>query len=144
MKKKFSIRVRLIILRKNKILLSYAGKENFYFFPGGKVEFKETLEKAAVREVKEECNGEFTFVKPLYIRDFFGELNVHNLEIYILGKINKFQKIKDEEHPDHRQVWKKLEELSKFDVRPKQLVPILIKDYNSAFPFSAQYLGEIE
>lgn len=144
MEKKFSIRVRLVIIRKNKILLSYAGKENFYFFPGGKVEFRETLKKAAAREIKEECNAEFTFIKPLYIRDFFGEFNVHNLEIYILGKIDKLQKVKDKEHPDHQQVWKKLKELSGIDVRPRQLVPILIKDYNSGFFSPAQYLGEIE
>lgn len=144
MDNRFSIRVRLIIIQRNRILLSYAGKENFYFFPGGKVEFKETLEEAAIREIKEECNARFTFIKPLYIRDFFGEPNLHNLEIYILGKIDKLQKVKDKEHPDHQQVWKKLEELPGIDIRPKQLVPILIRDYNSGFFPPVQYLGKIE
>ncbi len=142
--KKFLIRVRLIIIRKNKILLSFAGNDKFYFFPGGKVEFGETLKQTAIREIQEECNASFTFNRPLYIRDYFEEPHIHNLEVYILGEIDRLKKVKDKEHPDHHQEWVKLEDLPNIDVRPKQLVSILFQDYSTGFSGTIRYLGIIK
>lgn len=137
--KQFLIRARLIIINGDEILLSYAPKEDFYFFPGGKVEFGETLEEAAIREMKEECGGNFSFEKILYLRDYF-ESQTHNFEVYILGKVDEVKKVEDKDHPDHLQVWKKLGDLSKIDVRPKKLVPILLQDYQTGFKTQTQYL----
>jgi ADP-ribose pyrophosphatase YjhB (NUDIX family) len=65
------VRVRLIIIKEGKILLSFTETEDFYFYIGGKVGFGETLKEVAVREVAEECGGAaFTFKKILYIRDY--------------------------------------------------------------------------
>ena len=45
------IRVRLIIPNVDKLLLEYVIDEDFYFYPGGKVEFGETLLLASKREM---------------------------------------------------------------------------------------------
>ncbi len=66
--KKQNIRVRLVIFNGNKVLLMH---DSFYFYPGGHVEFGETVKQATERECREECNDEFIFEKILYIRDFF-------------------------------------------------------------------------
>jgi len=51
---KISLVVRAVILDENKILLCRKKEEDFYFFPGGNVEFGEKAETALVRELKEE------------------------------------------------------------------------------------------
>ena len=62
--KKIKVRVRLIIIKNDKILLSFVNDENFHFFIGGKMEFGETLLQACLREVAEECDGaKFNFKK---------------------------------------------------------------------------------
>jgi len=59
MKKKIEVLVRTVIQDEGKILVckkvgkDYRGK-NYYFFPGGHVEFGENVKKALVREIKEE------------------------------------------------------------------------------------------
>jgi len=56
-------RVRLIIIKQDKILLSYVKSENFYFFIGGQIEYGETVKQAAQREIKEEAKANFEFKK---------------------------------------------------------------------------------
>lgn len=63
MEKKIKVRVRLIIIKQSKILLSYVKDEDFYFYIGGKVEFGETIKQACVREIEEECGAKFVFKK---------------------------------------------------------------------------------
>ena len=51
--------VRLIIRDKQKILLAQATKKNgtkFFFLPGGHIEYNESMDKAAKRELGEEIN----------------------------------------------------------------------------------------
>lgn len=147
--KKIKPRVRLVIIKKEKILMSYVKDKNFYFFIGGKMEYGETIKNACIREVLEECKANFTFEKVLYIRDYIKpEIDDHSLEIYIKGDIDKFEEVDgiiDEEfNGDHWQVWIDIDKLNKFDVRPKQLVDKLIKDYKRGFQNSISYLGEID
>lgn len=147
--KKIKPRVRLIIIKKGKILLSYTNEEKFYFYIGGKVEYGETLIQACQREIKEECGAEFTFRKILYIRDYIKpEENEHSLELYILGDIDKFKEIegiKDRKlGGNYWQTWVDLDRLHKLDVRPKNLTNQLITDYQNHFLGEAKYLGEID
>jgi 8-oxo-dGTP diphosphatase len=51
---KFEICIRAIIQEKGKILVCFHKKENIYFFPGGHLEFGESIPHALKREIKEE------------------------------------------------------------------------------------------
>lgn len=149
MDQKIKPRVRLIIIKDNKILLSYVKSENFYFYIGGKMEWGETIEQACVREALEETGGEFTFKKILYIRDYIKpEQNEHSIELYILGDINKGQEIDgiiDKEfNGDHWQTWVELNKLKDLDVRPKALVKQILDDYGNNFQGDCVYLKEID
>lgn len=149
MEKKIKVRVRLIIIKQGKILLSYVKDENFYFYIGGKVEFGETIKQACIREIEEECGAKFAFKKILYIRDFImPENNEHSVELYILGDIDKFAEIegvKDGEFAgNHWQTWIDLSRLNELDVRPKGLTKYLINDYQNGFSNETKYLGEID
>lgn len=146
---KIKPRVRLIIIKNNKILLSYVKDEDFYFYIGGKMEFGETVEQACIREVAEECDAKFTFKKILYVRDYIKpDENEHSLELYILGDIDKYDelvKYPDKEFPDnHWQDWVRLEDLPRTNVKPKNLTTQILNDYKDGFSHGAIYLKEID
>ena len=147
--KKIKPRVRLVIIKNDKILLSYVKSENYYFYMGGKMEWGETVKEACIREVKEECDANFEFKKILYVRDYIkSEEDEHSIELYVLGDINKMEEIEglrdNEFGDDHWQTWVDLKNLGKIDVKPKGLVKQILKDYKSGFKQGAIYLGEID
>lgn len=147
--KQIKARARLIIIKRGKILLSYIKNEDFYFYIGGKIEYGETIEEASIREIREECNANFTFKKILYVRDYIKpKLNEHNIELYILGTIDRFKEIDGyidpEDKGNHIQRWIDIKRLTEYDVRPKRLTKRLQKDYFNNFNNGISYLGQIE
>jgi len=50
--KKIKVRVRLVIIKNGKILLSWNNEDKYYFYIGGKLEFGETLEDACERNCR--------------------------------------------------------------------------------------------
>lgn len=146
---KINPRVRLIIIKKGKILMSYVKDEDFYFFIGGKMEYRETLKEACIREVREECKANFIFNKIVYVRDYIKpEDEEHSLELFILGDIDKFEEVEglvDEQFGEnHYQTWLDLDRLEGYNIKPKNLVKKLLKDYKKGFKGSIDYLGEVD
>lgn len=144
-----NVRVRLIIIKKSKILLSYVKDEDFYFFIGGKMEYGETLLQTCEREIFEECRAEFEFKKILYVRDYIKpKLNEHSLELYILGDVDKFEEIEgyaDKEFEgNHWQTWVDLKRIDKINIRPKSLVEKLLHDYKKGFNNVIGYMGKVD
>lgn len=115
------------------------------------MEYGETIETACIRETKEECgeNIEFNFEKILYIRDFIKpDENEHSVELFILGSLDKTDKlegIKDPQHPDGSTwiTWLNLDKLPS-NLLPKTLSPKLLNDFNDGFPKEGEYIGEID
>lgn len=150
MNQKIKPRVRLVIIKNNKLLLSYTSDGNFYFYIGGKMEFGETLKQACEREIKEECgdNVNFTFNKILYVRDYIKPAeDEHSIEFYILGDVDRFEEIEGKIDPEfensHHQTWVDLDNLPD-NILPKTLTDILLDDYKNGFPRQGIYLGEID
>src|SRR5688572_14657431 len=97
------IRLRLINIKEGKVLLMYDSVDDYYFYAGGKLEYGETVEEGAQREIKEECGEDttFTFKKVLYIRDFIvPKKDIHSLELFILGDIDKFEELEKRKDPE--------------------------------------------
>lgn len=149
MEKKIKIRLRLVIIKKEKLLAYYTSEDDFYFYIGGKLEYGETIEEGWHREVKEELGNDvnFTFKKILYIRDFIvGSDNEHSLELFILGNINKFMEIEGRPDPEFNgKKWPKWLDLRKLpdNLYPKALTKKLLKDYKNGFPNSGEYIGKM-
>jgi len=146
---KMKARVRLIIIKNNKILLSYTKDENFYFYIGGKVKFGGTIKDACIREVQEECKANFIFKKILYIRDFIlPEIDEHSIEFFILGEVDKFEEIegiKDEEFDGkHWQTWVDINKLSQINIKPKTLTEKILASYKNGFSDDTEYVAMIE
>lgn len=147
--RKIKPRVRLIIIKNEKILMSYVKDQDFYFFIGGKMEFGETLEETCIREIKEECHANFIFNKILYVRDYIKlDEGEHSLEIFILGDIDKFEEVEgipdDETEGNHYQTWLELSKLENYNIKPKSLVKKLLDDYKNNFSNSSTYIGQVD
>ncbi|MCL4384086.1 NUDIX domain-containing protein [Patescibacteria group bacterium] len=144
------VRLRLVIIRDGQLLTSYTRKHNFYFYIGGHLEYGETIAAGCAREIREECGDdtEFTFKKILYIRDYFvSNENEHNVELFILGEINKGPELEghhDPQHPDGSMwlSWLDLQHLPE-NLYPHTLSSQLLADYQQGFPNSGRYVGEI-
>lgn len=54
MENKIKIRLRLVIIKEDKLLAYYDSMDDYYFYIGGKLEFGETIEAGWKREIKEE------------------------------------------------------------------------------------------
>ena len=145
------VRLRLIIIKKHKLLASYTKKHNFYFYIGGHMEYGETVLEGCKREIIEECGGgtDFKLDKILYIRDFFDLDNgEQNVELFVLGKINKFEELEhqlDSQHEDGSMwlTWLDIENLPD-NLFPKQLSKKLLEDYKKDFPNAGEYVGRMD
>jgi hypothetical protein len=128
---KINIRLRLIIIKNEKLLTSYTKKHDFYFYIGGHMELGETVKKV------------------LYIRDFFDPDNgEQNVELFILGDINKFEELEGKLDPQHKDgsmclTWLDINNLP-VNLYPKSLSIKLLKDHKNGFPNSGEYVGRMD
>lgn len=150
MDSKISVRVRLVVVKNGKVLVSYNSERDFYFYLGGHMDYGETMGEACVREIKEECGNdiEFSFQKILYIRDFIEPKdNEHSLELFILGDINKFEELEKKFDPQHGQrnwsTWLDINNLPD-NLYPRELSKKFAKDFEDGFPKEGEYIGKIK
>jgi ADP-ribose pyrophosphatase YjhB (NUDIX family) len=150
MDNKIKIRLRLVIIKADKLLAYYDSIDDYYFYIGGKLEFGETIEDGWKREIKEELGDdvEFTFKKILYVRDFIlKEKSEHSLELFILGDINKFMEIDKRPDPEYDgKKWPKWLVLDNLpdNFYPKPLTKKLLEDYKAGFPKEGEYIGRMD
>lgn len=148
---KLNVRLRLVIIKKGKLLASYSKKHDFYFYIGGHLEYGETVLGGCKREIIEECGegAEFKLNKVLYIRDFFDPDNgEQNVELFILGEINKFEELEHKIDPQHKDgsMWLTWLDVGKLpdNLFPKPLIKKLQEDYKKNFPNAGEYVGRMD
>lgn len=150
MENKIKIRLRLVIIKQDKLLGYYDSIEDYYFYIGGKLEFGETIEEGCKREIKEELgdDAEFKFIKVLYIRDFIlPEHNEHSLELFILGETNKFTEVNKRPDPESDgKKWPEWLDMNNLpnNLRPHNLSLKMTEDYKKGFPREGEYVGKID
>jgi len=83
------IGVGVIIVKDNKVLLGKrkgSHGEGTWSFPGGHLEFNETIEDCAVREVKEETNLEINNIRiQTFTNDMFKQEGKHYVTLLVLA-----------------------------------------------------------
>ena len=85
--RKFNFRVAGIAIASNQVLLHRLERDDFWTFPGGRVELGETSQKALVRELKEELNADIEILRLLWLVENFFEYNhqqFHEIAFYYL------------------------------------------------------------
>ncbi|MBQ3590273.1 MAG: NUDIX domain-containing protein [Clostridia bacterium] len=90
----FNYRTCAVIINDKKLLVLKDNHAEYYYLPGGRVQFGETAENALLRELKEELNITPSIVRPLFInQSFFNEDAVkkdyHEICMYFLVDISK-------------------------------------------------------
>jgi 8-oxo-dGTP diphosphatase len=105
-KKEPRVVVAAIIRNRNKLLLAKevleSGRER-WIFPGGGVNFGETLEEAVKREIKEELGMEIEVEKLLGFKEaIFPKVNYHTIIFFFLAKPLEELSIKEKKILDAR------------------------------------------
>ena len=135
------IRVVGIVIRGDELLLIHRrNKEEYYVFPGGKVEEGERVEDAVLRELDEETSIKATIGKFLYKISYYDDNSEH--QFYLCHYQSGIPKLSDdcEEKKEmekgeefYRPLWVKLRELKNLKVYPPEVPGWILRDFASSF-----------
>lgn len=93
-----NVTIKILIRHKNKVLI-LRHKDGIYDFPGGQLEFRESLEEGLKREIKEELDYDFN-VKPelIHVWNYISrDRQRHSVMIYYIYIIDKKPKFSSPE-----------------------------------------------
>ncbi|OGZ33539.1 MAG: hypothetical protein A2Y98_01230 [Candidatus Portnoybacteria bacterium RBG_19FT_COMBO_36_7] len=120
--------VRGIILKEDKILLCKLKGADYYFFPGGRIEFGETAQQALERELKEELElsaEKFEYIGT--IENFFSEKGNKYHEINLVFHVEA-ENATDKTPEDHLEFfWKDINKLVGENIEPTALKNTFLK-----------------
>lgn len=133
-----------ILIEKGKILIVKQEliEHIHWTFPGGALEFGETIEQCLVREMKEETGLDIKVKDLLYICDRFHQLNRHIIDMtFLVEKIGGFLQSSSFQHEDREVI--RILKLVPIDALPEygfsQKLCQLVKDN---FPNRGSYQGD--
>jgi ADP-ribose pyrophosphatase YjhB (NUDIX family) len=150
MSNKIGIRPATITLKENKVLLvksKYKNKE-FFLFPGGGLEFGETIKEGAVRETFEETGIKIKIKKLIHVNEYIykNDWKKRSINMFFLAEpINKTKiNIQTKDKGKIKEtLWIDIKDLNKIDVRPKIIAEALKNNFKkkdfSIIPYSIDY-----
>ncbi len=124
MPEKFDLIARAVILDKDKILLCRKKEEDYYFFPGGHVEFSERAELAIARELLEEIDvspSRVNYIGTVENLITEAEEKIHEINLVFEAEILEKEIKLTEEHLDF--YWIELSKLEK-----EKILPVVLKE----------------
>lgn len=137
-----SLRARVVLVRDGRIALieRHREEQHYFLFPGGGVEAGESAAEAAIREAWEELGVRVELGDVLYDEEF-GDTRFVYFDARIVG--GEFgtgawpdhaarTDLARERSGTHTPVWLPLAELAGLDVRPRELVDLLLADASAA------------
>ncbi len=122
-KEEFEICIRAIIIKSGKFLVCKPKRRNFYYFPGGHLDFGESIKSALCRELKEELGikvKRFSFigaVDNVFIQD--GQKH-HEINLVFKAEVNKITEKSREEYIEFALI-----DMRRF--RKEKILPIALK-----------------
>lgn len=124
MPEKFDLIVRAVMLKEDKILLCRKKIEDYYFFPGGHVEFAEKAEAAVARELAEETNirpSDVTYIGT--VENLIAESGekIHEINLVFEAETPEKEIKSTEEHLDFH--WIKIGKMHE-----EKILPIVLKE----------------
>lgn len=130
MAEKIGIRPATIVLKEGKVLLvkSKYQDEEFYLFPGGGLEFGETIEEAAVRETFEETGVKVKIKDLFHVNEYIyaKDWNKRSLSMFFIAKVIEILKPSTTDGGKIKQVeWIKLSDLNNYNIKPKIIVDMI-------------------
>jgi ADP-ribose pyrophosphatase YjhB (NUDIX family) len=95
--------IRAVIEYKGKILLCHLKGEDYYFFPGGHLEFGEKIKESLAREIKEELNIKMKKASFIGVVDNLfksGPDMHHEINLFFKAEVDKISTSSQEGHID--------------------------------------------
>jgi ADP-ribose pyrophosphatase YjhB (NUDIX family) len=84
----FEVIARALVIKENKILLCHGKKDDYYYLPGGHVEFGEFIEDALKRETMEELGVKTKSVESLFmLQNIFEQKGIKRHEFNHVFKV---------------------------------------------------------
>lgn len=130
MPEKLGLRPATITILNGKVLMvcSKYPDGDYYLFPGGGMEFGETIEQTAIRETLEETGVKIKIKDIFHINEYINnkDWNERSISVFFLAEVeeigepltNDSGKIKDI-------VWIDIKDLNKYDVKPFRMIELL-------------------
>lgn len=140
------VRVAAVLIESNRILLVKHRKEetSYWVLPGGGVEFGETLEQAAAREVLEETNLRIDIKKLIYLGQLVSPRSEkHVIDFFFWGEVVGGSLRSTQEDKIAEVKFFPVAELPRLDFRPR-ISDQLLSSIQNQFSGPVQYLGEYE
>ena len=131
MAEKIGIRTATVVIKEGKVLLVNSKYEDgeYYLFPGGGVEFGETIEEGAIRETLEETGVNVEIKKLLHANEFIykNDWDKRSVTIFFLAtpKEEFTENISDDGGKIKQVEWMDISNLNNIDIRPKILADLL-------------------
>jgi 8-oxo-dGTP diphosphatase len=141
------IRVAVIIPRNNEILLVRHVKDDrqYWLIPGGGVDFGETVDECAKREIKEETNIDVKLIKLLFVSESVStEYERHLINLFFLGQPlnpdDELKVLKDERVQEARFV--PVSGLNDLELHPP-VATFITRAFKDEFKGPALFLGNL-
>lgn len=145
----FNFRVAGILFYKNKVLIHRLINDNFYTFPGGRVEMFESTENTIIREMNEELGVNVTINRLLWVCEHFFSHNnskYHEVCFYYLIEC------KDNSIINERDIFYITEGKNEFefkwidvkDIQSEVVYPTFIKDKIQNLPIAIERIIDID
>jgi len=134
----FGICVRAVIQQNGKILVCKEKGKNYYFLPGGHLEFGEKAQETLFRELKEELNVSLKkckfigVVENVYVED---SKTYHEINLVFETEVDKIFTQSQEDHIEFLLV--EISKFSKMNVLPIALKKMVLKWLKDKKPFFA-------
>jgi 8-oxo-dGTP diphosphatase len=144
---RISVRVAVIVELGSRVLLALHERDGreYWVFPGGRLEYGETLEECARRELKEEANIDVRIGPLLYVSDRTSGKR-QDVNLFFQGCLEEGE-IRLGNDPEDRgnKILKRLtlasaEELLTLEVLPPEVKIAVLDDWTRDFPVKGRYL----
>lgn len=147
MSEKIRVRIAVVVPRGSEILLVRHVKEDrqYWLVPGGGLQWGETIDECARRELKEETNLDIKLIKLLFISESVSkEHSRHLINLTFLGQASNLdEELKstgDERVQEAKFV--PVEDLHKLEIHPP-IAPFIARMYKDKFEGNALFLGNL-
>ena len=126
-----------IVIQGDEVLMIHRrNKEEYYVFPGGKVEDGETVENAVLRELKEETSIEAIIDKFLSRLSYYDDGSEHQFYLchYVSGEPKLSENSNEKKEMEggeefYEPMWVKLNELKNLKIYPPEVPGWILRDF---------------
>jgi ADP-ribose pyrophosphatase YjhB (NUDIX family) len=137
------VRVAVVVMQGDQVLLvrHRKGERTYWLLPGGGLDYGETIEECAVRELHEETGLTIAPQQFLFMSEAIApDKSRHILNVYLLATVTGGTLTRPEEDVIEEIAWKPMRDVPELTMFPA-IQPELVAAWEKGFSGGMQYLG---